>query len=194
VSGAAETRRETTREEIERSFQPDKYGDWYADRFALWDNPRFAALSRLTLTEIEERVTPAQIMLFAICNLSGEVANGGLEQCFFNYEQDRHVLRAAVQAFGWGELTRRFEEKYAVAFEAANTKGFLQTMRAAEHQGGDTGTPDAQPFSHFAKIYDVLDFDDFNHWLCYDGRDELQARLRAFIVANETGLFVIADR
>jgi hypothetical protein len=191
LTGAAETRRETTREEIERSFQPDKYGDWYPDRFALWENPRFAAVSMLTLTELQGRVTPAQLTLFTICNVSGEVANGGLEQCFFNYEADRQVLRDAVRAFGWDELTRRFEEKYVAAFETPNTKGFLETMKAAEHQGGDIGA-DTEPFSHFAKIYDVLDFDDFNTWLCREVWVELQARMKSFILANEAGLFVVS--
>lgn len=190
---APDTRRVATTEEIAHSLQNDEYGDWNPDEFALWDNPRFAKLKWSSLSDLEGRITPAQLTLLSLSTLINQVANGGLEQCFFNYEGDARLLRASVDALGWPELSDRFRQKFDAALEAQGAKGLLQTLKAAEYQGEDTGDPGAQPFSHFVKIYDVFDFDDFNEWLLVDGYPELIARLKAFVRANELALFDIRD-
>ena len=188
-----DTRRIATRHEVESSLQDDEYGDWFADQFALWDNPRFAGLQWSSLGDLRGRITPSQLTLLSVSTLINQVANGGLEQCFFNYESDAPLLRTQIDALGWPELSDRFKEKFEAAFETTNTKGLLQTLKAAEHEGSDVGDPEAKPFSHFVKIYDVFDFDDFNEWLLVEGYPGLTARLKAFIRANEAELFDVTD-
>lgn len=189
----SDTRRVATREEIERSLKDDEHGEWFADQFALWDNPRFADIKWASLSDLQGQITPAQMTLIVLTTIMNQVANGGLEQCFFNYESDAHLLRAEVDALGWQELSGRFRQKFDAAFEARNTKGLLQTLKAAEYQGSDTGEPYPKPFSHFVKIYDVFDFEDFNEWLLVDGYPELVTRFKAFVRAKEAELFDVSN-
>lgn len=95
----------------ERDFDWSSYFEYAVCRIAEvweWDKPLRAA-------ELQARMTPVQMALWAIANADGQICNGGFSQFFYNsYGELAHEALAGFELLGLVQFADILREAYAV--------------------------------------------------------------------------------
>lgn len=95
----------------DRDFEWSSYFEYAVCRIAEvweWDKPLRAA-------ELQARMTPVQIALWAIANADGQICNGGFSQFFYNsYGELAHEALGGFELLGLTEFADILREAYAV--------------------------------------------------------------------------------